>query len=955
MARSTTRCVLKRSTMGLTRRCGSAPGSFAARRLGYQTGAVLESLEQRSLLSFSWTSEEVYLTELVNRARANPQAEGIRLGLDLTQGLSGAELARLVPQEPLALNPYLTAAARAHSADMAARNFFDHTNPDGDSPTDRARDAGYGGTAGENIAAGHATVDLAHRAWMESVGHRKNILSLHSSFDNTFHYDEFGPGMAFNAGGAYNHYYTQVFGNQGGTPARYLLGVVFDDASGDDFYSIGEGATGVRIDVALESAPSTVVATYTTDAAGNYQIALPSGSYIVTFTRIADGKTVAKQATIGDKNVKVDAMVEELQSVVVDDFADQGEWNAAGVIAVDPATGNGVKVGILESNGDSDLFRFVAAKSGATTITLTHPSGQFGMQLTVYNDAHALVKTGTAGGEFGNGSVAQVTLTAGKTYYLLARATVSTSLGTYILLMQGPANDGGGGGGGNPTDDYADIGEIAQASVVNLEETHGHGTKVGYLETAGDSDLFKLVLPRTGTTQITVRQPAELFAMRGRLYNESGTEIQVGTVSGLESVITLDGTEGETYYLGVEAANGTSVGIYTVQVIGPGPEPEPPQPVEINAGVMPAYESLVATAWFDGKLTLVFMNGWGQPLVAQQQADGSWVWSDIRGLAGEPEVDGDIMAWTDNRDGLKYAAVRGIEGLVLFKEYAPGQWSYRNLSEEIDLALYISMDIELLFDPLGRANLIGFSDGGDLIVYSQLWKRNGAGEWKWTFRNITAKDFEPNDIETPWAASELVSWQSKGGGCNLVFLDEYGDMQMVFKPKGTMKWRLQNLSSVVEHDPLIGELAIFTTKRDNGVHIAATDEFGQIWVTSYSKGNGWWTRNITQRLRGPTFEIRSLSAYSSRSGVWHLVGIKDDGDIGFYKYNPARRHWSALQMELTTPDFRNMAGRLDARFDWDSRHIAIAGSLDSGRLALWQWKPGAGWNFSEMSTVLANA
>ena len=105
-------------------------------------------------MSFSWTPQEVYLSELVNRARANPQAEAARLGVDLAAGLTSAEAARLVAQEPLALNQFLTTAARAHSLDMATRNFFDHTNPSGQSPTNRAQAAGYGGTAGENIAGG---------------------------------------------------------------------------------------------------------------------------------------------------------------------------------------------------------------------------------------------------------------------------------------------------------------------------------------------------------------------------------------------------------------------------------------------------------------------------------------------------------------------------------------------------------------------------------------------------------------------------------------------------------------------------------------------------------------------------------------------------------------------------------------------------------------------------------
>jgi uncharacterized protein YkwD len=106
--------------------------------------ARLEQLESRTLLSgFSWSAQEVMLLELVNRARANPLAEGTRLNIDLTAGLTLAEQARLVAQEPLAFSRELTLAARAHSEDMATRQFFDHVNPDGANPTARAQAQGY--------------------------------------------------------------------------------------------------------------------------------------------------------------------------------------------------------------------------------------------------------------------------------------------------------------------------------------------------------------------------------------------------------------------------------------------------------------------------------------------------------------------------------------------------------------------------------------------------------------------------------------------------------------------------------------------------------------------------------------------------------------------------------------------------------------------------------------------
>lgn len=73
-------------------------------------------------------------------------------------------------------NGDVAAVALAHSQDMVARDFFDHTNPDGASPADRlhAADIDYGRMA-ENIARGFETGSSVLEAWLGSPGHRTNI------------------------------------------------------------------------------------------------------------------------------------------------------------------------------------------------------------------------------------------------------------------------------------------------------------------------------------------------------------------------------------------------------------------------------------------------------------------------------------------------------------------------------------------------------------------------------------------------------------------------------------------------------------------------------------------------------------------------------------------------------------------------------------------------------------
>lgn len=78
---------------------------------------------------------------------------------------------------PYSLDTRLAAAARNHSADMVARDFFDHTNPEGAGPSTRAMAAGYPGGAGENIAAnGTGTAASLFTQWKGSAGHNENML-----------------------------------------------------------------------------------------------------------------------------------------------------------------------------------------------------------------------------------------------------------------------------------------------------------------------------------------------------------------------------------------------------------------------------------------------------------------------------------------------------------------------------------------------------------------------------------------------------------------------------------------------------------------------------------------------------------------------------------------------------------------------------------------------------------
>ncbi len=103
---------------------------------------------------------------------------------------------------PLRYDARLADAARKHSADMAKRGYFDHNTPEGVTPWDRVKAEGYQQPSAENIAAGQRTPQEVVTAWMNSSGHRENILNCSSH----------AGGVGFFQGGSYGFYWTQDFG-----------------------------------------------------------------------------------------------------------------------------------------------------------------------------------------------------------------------------------------------------------------------------------------------------------------------------------------------------------------------------------------------------------------------------------------------------------------------------------------------------------------------------------------------------------------------------------------------------------------------------------------------------------------------------------------------------------------------------------------------------------------------
>lgn len=169
-------------------------------------GGVIAELNNVSVASL--TTDD-FIGELGNISTPPPESDGPNPSFE-------EQVLALVNQErtkeglqPLVLEASLRDAARTHSRNMAQQDFFNHTGADGSRFTDRIRATGFliTGASAENIAAGSATPEAVVQQWMNSSGHRANILNPALTQLGVGHYF-----LANDTGNVnYNHYWTQKF------------------------------------------------------------------------------------------------------------------------------------------------------------------------------------------------------------------------------------------------------------------------------------------------------------------------------------------------------------------------------------------------------------------------------------------------------------------------------------------------------------------------------------------------------------------------------------------------------------------------------------------------------------------------------------------------------------------------------------------------------------------------
>lgn len=358
------------------------------------------------------TDEEQWYVELINRARADPAAEGLRLvNTDDPRVVSAMNFfavnrqavvdafAAMSPAPPVVVHPQLTEAARRHTADMLAQAFQGHDGSDGSSSSQRVTEAGYiWNRTAENVFAYAESVWHGHAGFnidwgngpggiQDPPGHR---LAIHNALLR-----EIGVGVIWGRNGNLGpQLVTQVFGTRHGAPAL-ATGVVHYDFNGNEFYDAGEGIGGVRVRVGGLVGISA--------GSGGYAVPLPgNGTHTLTF-EVPGLAPVTRTVTVsGGNNLKVDHRPVYAAPVLGGaTVAYTGRDNAYVFSPVGGATGyqwralrripwstaEGAESGLGRFEADTsagyDVVTTGARASGSRSFRLAHPSPPVSQYLTL--------------------------------------------------------------------------------------------------------------------------------------------------------------------------------------------------------------------------------------------------------------------------------------------------------------------------------------------------------------------------------------------------------------------------------------------------------------------------------------------------------------------------------------------------------------------------------------------
>lgn len=452
------------------------------------------------------SAAEQYLIELINQSRLDPLAAASAQGISLNNGVTAAMGGPLqtTPMQVLAPNVQLEEAANAQSSYLLESGEFGHAGRDGSTIHERIIDVDYESpsTFRENLSftqnsqSNMATiVEGHHGALYESAPHRAAIFDENQS--------DIGIGLqSGHYRGRETSMLVEVYGAQRG--GSYVTGVAYADRDRDDFYSLGEGISGVEFQAANALASSAAAGGYALDASGSD----------TSVSILVDGTTISTLSIdTSDGNAKLDLIAQN-----------GGGYSLA--VSTDTTLQTGVSDAVLLGSGNLQL----TGHSGDNTL-----EGNRGNNILRGSTGDDILK-GYAGNDILKGGRNDDKLLGGSGNDLLKGGSGDDTLkggrGDDVLkggsgddVLKGEAgNDILRGGGGADTfvftkgrDIIRDFQDDTDTIVVDRAMIDGAGSTVDDLLGLGDIVNGNAVFDLSGSHQLIVQGVSDLEDLRNDL------------------------------------------------------------------------------------------------------------------------------------------------------------------------------------------------------------------------------------------------------------------------------------------------------------------------------------------------------------------------------------------------------------------------------------------------------
>ena len=361
-------------------------------------------------------------------------------------------------------------------------------------------------------------------------------------------------------------------------------------------------------------------------------------------------------------------------------------------------------------------------------------------------------------------------------------------------------------------------------------------------------------------------------------------------------------------------------------------------PPPTDAAEQPASVSLP-----DGRLLVGSISDDGRALLFWRGGGGGWSAVDLSaGSATASPVLG-VRVWADASNGDAYAAVATRNGLVVYREEAPGVWVSRGLTGELPGASAVVRGLEVFQSRDGRAHVVGINESRDVVLYEQA---GGSGRGAWSFVNLSSS-VEDRGLVAPVFAGSLVTLVTPWNALNIAGLDGSGSIKAIWKAQGT-EWSTADLSASTGAPALAGGLTAFTTSW-NAMNFLGADADGNVDGVWWTDDTAWRRTNLTASVAGgaPRLDAASVTSYATPWNAMNIVGRNAAGKVVVYWWTPGTRRWQIAPLSDVIPGSPIPSGPMNG--DSSSGGMSVVGTAVGGQLVRYGWEPGEGWRAENLS------